>query len=508
MASNNKKFQDLDQCFEHFLDTVQTQFVESDFTADKRTARRKRADADDLEFCKIYFPTIFNLPWNELHRKTANVGPGIHTRSGFRKCGKSAFVYTAYVIKPIAQGIGGLCGVDCETLEISTERTAALVRLMLRNKLLCYDYDIQIVQDLKGFYIVQGSKNATYLVAVSLNKSLRSYMDDEYKRFVRLVCDDLYGKDSVTSINHCDKVVDHVEYEVAGQLEDDGIAFVLGNATSEKAPIVTLRERRPDNHFGLPALNDSDESTWPEYRTTEEWQEFFKTKPWDVVAGDFMDKPAVKGDIFEPDWLRPVNINTMKILASISVCDPAHGESPSACFKAVWTLSMTNKHEIICRDVYLRKENYFQMFDYVGAVSGKIENWKVLLFENDFNQWAFAEPYYRDWVSKREKTIPIIRHHASQLATEHRSADKDSRILNLVHPHQTGMIVYDERILQTPDFERYKSQYLSYGKAKEKLDGLDALATAYIMIFRYVETNSFKPVKKRTFAKLDWFRRA
>jgi len=499
-----KKYEALDDRFTSFLENVRHDFVETEFNEEKKWERRKQADIDDLVFCKTYFPTIFSLPFNDMHRSMANLPPGMFTRSGFRKCGKSAIGYTAHIIKPIALGIGGICVISCETLEISKERTAAIKRLMLRNKLLCYDYGLELQQDLKGKYII----NNTYLTAGSVEKGLRNVFDDEFKRIRRAVNDDLYSKQSVTSSLHNRKVVEFIEYEVAGQLEDDGISLTLANATSENAPIIELREKHPDNHFGMPALDENEKSTWPEYRTTREWIHFRDETEWDVWAGDYQDEPAVKGDIFEQDWLRPININTIKVVTSLSAADPAFGTSPHSCYKAIATVGLTNNNMVVVEDIYVRRESYFNFFDYIDSLRCKIPGWVVLQFENDFNQWHGAQPYYQDWSKQRQKVLPIVPHYTSTLKTEHRGSDKVSRIMNLVHPHQTGQIVYDSSIIGNADYKRYRSQYLSFGKAKDKLDGLDALATAFIMVRRYSERGSFKTLKTRQFQRVQtWFRR-
>jgi len=499
-----RKFEKLDRTFEHFLDNVLLRVSESDLTPEKRAARRKKADVDDLAFAKIYFPGIFNLPWNDAHRWIASLKSGRYTISGFRKCGKSAFTYVTKAIKPICLRIGGIVNINARTMEISDERTAALVRLMMRNKMLVYDYDIELEQKLKGFYII----NNTYLIAGSFSTGLRNLVDDQFKRIRVAINDDLYNKNTVTSELDNERVFDFVESEVSGQLEDDALCITMGNSISETCPIVRLKEAHPDNHFSLPALDENGQSTWPEYRTTEEWIEFSRTIPWDVWLGEYMDRPSIKGDVFQPDWLRYININLLTVLASVSACDPSHGTSPAACDKAVLTVSLCSNHEVVVQDIWIRKESYLNMFDYVDELRYKIDKWKILLFENDFNQWDFAEPYYQDWVRKRQKTLPIFRHFARQLATEHRAADKESRILNLVHPHQTGMILYSEHIKNTADFERFKTQFLAFGRTKEKLDGLDALATAYIMVFRYLQSGGrFRTIKEKIFESTSWFRK-
>ena len=495
------QLEQLDHRFEQFLDGVLVDYVETELTPEKRDKRRARADKDDLEFCKIYFSNIFDLDWNDAHRFIAECKVGMFTVSGFRKCGKSAVTYVAKAIKPIALGIGGIININCRTLEIADERTAALKRLMFRNALLLYDYEVELQQDLKGNYII----NNTYLISGSVKTGLRSLVDEQFKRIMVSINDDLYNKNTVTSLYDNEKVVDFIESEVKGQLEDDGLSITMGNSISENCPIVTLKEKHPDKHFSLPALNEKDESTWPSYRTTEQWQIERKDIELTVWLGEFMDKPAIKGDVFDINWLRGINLNLTEIIASISALDPSHGKSPSACDKGLATVGLTKKHEVVGLDMFIRKESYAQVFDYVDALRNRVPHWKVLLFENDFNQWGFAAPYYQDWVRRTTKTLPIVQHLASQLATENRGSDKDSRILNLVHPHQTGMFLYDESILKSPDFLKYRTQYLAFGKDKEKLDGLDALATAYIMIFRYAVTGKFKALKKRTFVRTQSF---
>jgi len=301
--------------------------------------------------------------------------------------------------------------------------------------------------------------------------------------------------------------------EIDGMLEDDGLRIFFGNNIAVNCPLNVIKGWNPDNHFSLPALNTKGESTWPEYRTADEWDQFRKTIPLDVWEGDYMDKPFERGDIFDRDWLRSINVNTVHILASLSAADPAHGTSPTACMKSIATVGVTNKQEVILQDMYLRHEDYFGFFDYIDALIPRVPRWKVLLFENDFGQWGFAHPYYVQWVEKRRKTISIYTHYSKNLKTEFRGADKESRILNLVHPHQTGMFLYAEvlgNLLKgmpaTRDMERYVQQYLAFGKIKDKLDGLDAVATAYIMIFRYIETGSFKPLGKKAFPRTRLFK--
>lgn len=494
-----KTLKQFDLEFEHFLDSLKLEEAGSELTEYHKAQRRAEADNDDLAFCKIYFPGIFNAPFNGLHKYIAGLSSGKYSVSGARKFGKSAFTYTAKAIKHIALGIGGIILIDLRTQDNARERTAALVRLIKRNKKLCYDYDIKIQQDKKGYYII----NNTTMLASSVETGLRAVIDDDFKRVKLAICDDLYNKNSVQSDNDNQRVFDHITSEVWGQMEDDGLCIVLGNSINDKCPVVMLKDQYPENHFSLPAHDGNYNTNWeghPVY--TNDWcRKKEREIPFDVWQGEYMDSPLQKGEIFDIDWLRSVNLNTIKIIASLSAIDPSTGASPAACFKGVATLGITEERKFYVIDLYVRKEDYILVFDYVDAVRQAAPNWKVLCFENDFNQFFTAKPYYDDWSKKRNKTLPIVLHSAKELKTDYYGSDKDSRILNLVHPHQTGSFYYNDQIIKSEDYKRYRAQYISYGKSKQKLDGLDAMASAFILLPRYVERGTFKMLKERAFRR-------
>lgn len=503
---SKRKYDLQDFQFEKWLDQQFAAVIESELTPKKRAARRARADADPLEFCKIYFPNIFDLPWNDAHRWIASLKEGLYTLSGFRICGKSASTYIMHAIRSLALGVGGIVNVNARTMDISNERTRQLIRLMERNRLLMYDYAVEIQQRLKGYYIVNG----TYLIAGSYTTGLRNLVDDEFKRIRIAINDDLYNAESVTSETDNERVTTFVDSEVSGQLEAGGLSITMGNSITADCPIVRLKKAHPENHFSLPALDAKGRSTWPEYRTPEEWEKFFKTIPYSVRISEYMDQPALQGDVFDPAWLRSVNINAIVRDLCLAAVDPSHGASPQACNKAFAVMMREKKKsgaKLVITDLYARTEDYVQFFHYVHR-SHQEWGWMTLLFEDDFNQWGFARPYYDRWRERHHHTIPILRYSSKSLATEHHGADKDGRIMNLVYPYQVGEIVYTDDVMKTPDYQKHKVEYLGFGKAKTKLDTLDAIATLYIMTTRWITTGTFKSLKKKTYGRTQtWFRK-
>ena len=395
----------------------------------------------------------------------------------------------------MALGIGGITNLNLRTIKLAEQRTASLIRLMKKNKKLMYDYDVVINQDRIGWYIV----NNTHLVAGSYETGLRSILDDDFKRIKVAINDDLFHKNSVKSQTDNKRVKDFVDSEVGGMLEPDGLSITFGNSISKDCPIVLLKEEHPYNHFSCPACDADGHTNWVGHSiyTDEYWVEFQKTVSYDVWQGEYMDTPIEKGEIFQPEWLRGVNINTIKIITSLSAIDPSFGKSPEACDKGIATLGITDKKKFVMLDIYIRKEDYANVFDYVDALRFYMPAWKVLLFENDFNQFYIAQPYYMLWAEKRNKVLPIQLFSSKTLKTAHYGSDKDSRIMNLVFPHQSGSFLYNSEIMLNQDFKDYKNQFVSYGASKTKLDGLDAAATAFIMLSRYKKEGNFKSLSNR-----------
>jgi hypothetical protein len=495
---SNQAFNKLNDDFERFLSSLLEQTSESELTPEKRRDRRRQADASAFDFCRIYYSRIFDIPFNAVHLHIDALESGKYSVSGFPMSGKTAFTFVAKVIKPILDNIPGIINVTLRTQEAARQRTYQLYRLIVYNRLVMYDYEIDVLQEMKGYYII----NKSTLLATSVETGLRNYVDDDFKRFRISVADDTYNRISAASENDNQKTTDFITGELYRQMEPDGLSIVLGNRINEDCPIVRLQEMYPQHHFSFPVRDQNGISNWPEKLSAADIAEIEAATPLDVWLGEWMDTPQEVGDIFDPGWIHPVNINLLEIVATISAIDPSSGQSPAACYKGIATISITSKLEVILEDIYLRKEGYFQIFDYIDSLRSRLPRWKVLIFENDFNQWFLAEPYYRQWQEKRSKSIPLYLQVAKDLKTTFRASDKESRILNLVHPHQTGMFLYNELIMNTGDFKLYRSQYLSFGKhGQKKLDGLDACASAYINIFRYIETGGFKSLAQRVIEK-------
>lgn len=493
---------------ERELDTVLERLTlgatESELTPQKRRARRKEADDSPLRFAETYFPGVFTEPWSDLHRHLAGLEEGRHSVSGFPQSGKSAFAFLGKLLRHIALGRSGVACVAARTDEKATAHTSMLHRILQRAEKLRYDYDLDVLQDRTGDYIYKAEGGQTRLVAASVNTGVRGTVSDQFDRISIAVGDDLYDRESARSDLDNERVYKWITGELFRQLEDDALAVILGNAIVEGCPILKMKENFPDRHFSFPIMDEDGAPNWPEVYEADDIQRLREETDYEVWEGEYMERPTRKGDVFEEEWLRTVNIALAKIVASVTAVDPAHGQSPHACYKAAFTAGMTEAREVVGLDVWLRKRPYAELFDHLAQLVPRMPAHKAILFENDFSQWNFAKPYYENWQRERGQTLPVVMHRASELAGPGESADKEARIMKLVHPHHFGQFLYHQRMTAGPDWKRYRAQVLAFGEKTEALDGLDAAATAYVMVSRYLDRGSFRSSAERTMPRPRW----
>jgi hypothetical protein len=498
-----------DETFEDMLAELEHQHGDTRLTPDQRQERLahvREAPTETeagLRFAKLYYPEIFEAPWSDLHHHIASLEEGKRSISGFRKAGKSALTYVVHVIRRVAEQRPGMVGVVLRTLDNAEQRLASLSRLILSNELLCYDYGIE-AQSNGGAYRIL---NHVHLVAGSVSTGLRNYVDDSFDRFGVLIGDDLYDKESVRSELDNRRVYEFVVDEMWGQLEDDGLCVVLGNKINSDSPICKLEEEYPEGHYSFPIVDpETEEPNWPEVYGEEEVEQMKKEIPHDVWQAQYLDDPIEVGDVFDPDWLATVNVGLVTIEASITTVDPAQGQSPAACFKGITSLGLTSTGETVVLDLYGRKEPYPDVFDYLFERIQRLPQHRLVYWENDFAQWSDADPYYTDWKKHTGHALPIMLYVAADLETRFRAADKESRIMTLVHPHQTTTIAYDEQLKGSSDWEVFKEQYKGY--PNEGDDVLDALAAANILIMRYQDGSGpggrVRSVETRTRPRPRW----
>jgi hypothetical protein len=482
--------------------------TESDLTPEKRRERRKQTDESALAFARTYFPQVFTEPWSDLHRHMASLEEGRYSISGFPQSGKSAFAMLGVLVRHIARAggevrDGGVACVAARTEDKAKAHTRMIRRIIERAEMLRYDFGIEVLQDKAGDHLFKAEDGQTRLVAASVNKGVRGTVDMDFNRITLAIGDDLYDRETASSDYDNERVYKWITGELYRQLEDDALAIVLGNAIVEGCPILKLKEEFPNRHYSFPIMEDG-EPTWPEVYSREDIEEKKEETDFDVWEGEYMERPARKGDVFEEEWLRSVSVALTKIVASLTAIDPARGQSPQACRKGCFTIGRTQNGTHVGLDVWLRKEAYEHLFDHVVQVLRWAPNHKAVLFENDFAQFDYAKPYYEQWEEDRGLTLPLIMHRASDLAESGRSADKESRIMNLVYPHDTGAFVYLDAMTDGEDWDRYRKEVLAFGQQKEGLDGLDAAATAYIMIDRYQDRGTFESTADRQIQRPAW----
>ncbi len=498
----------MDRDFDKFLDGVRFNISDSELTPEKRHQRKAACADDPLLWAKTYYPDIFNREWSPLHYHIASLKKGKYTIEAYPESGKSALTFIIHVIRNIALQIGGVINVSLRTLDMAERRTKSLMRLLENNRLLMYDYDLRILESSGGWHVIGN----TTLLATSYMVGLRGNTDERFQRFKISIQDDLYNRQSVRSETDNKAVVDFVTGEAYRQLQTEGLAITLGNAITKDCPIMKLAAMAPDGHFAYPAMKKDSEgllaSSDPDYRSTDEWLHFRDsgTVPWHIWNGEYMGTPAEAGNVLSKDDFSFIYVPNLKIIAAVTAIDPAHGENPNSCKKGIVTIGYAEPkasrpiYPIL--DIFYDQAAYTDIFDYLDALILTTPNHKAIYFENDFAQWDLAKPYYEHWRDTRKKSLAIIRFSSKTVKSEQFASDKYSRIMRLVYPHQMGEIRYSELLKGSAHYERHYYDALAFGPdMKQKVDSLDAMASAFWFIQRYRSkggSNSFTPAKKRT----------
>jgi len=485
----------LDEQFEEYLKRAKTRTKETDLTEEKRAERRSRCDNDEFEFCKEYYPEIFYEPFNKVHYFISSLTSGEWGITAARFFGKTAYTIFAKIVKKIALGDGGLIGYAMRDKDDAKERTFVIYQQIAQNKKLCYDYSIRVQQKIKGHYII----NNTTFVGLGMREGLRNWSDKNMKRFSLLICDDLYNAQTISEKDN-KKVYSFVTTECAGQLEPGGLLLWFYNIITANSPGDRWAKEKPDSCYSLPAVDEHGNTNWPGSRwDNKALEEKKKSLPYDVWMGDWMCQAFILGEIFKEDWLRTINVSNINIGVTIAVVDPSFGKSPSACKKGAVFMGMDiNKDRYIMLDVYNRLGEFSLLFDWLYEGYHSYPAVRAILWENDFAQWNLASKYYDDWKKQTGKSLPIIPFLSSQSATLYYGADKTGRIMNLVYPYNAGKIYTNEMLEGTQDYKEWKFQYLAFGKSGEKLDALDAEASAFIMIPGYSNPGQIETIKQRT----------
>lgn len=498
-----------DASFDRFLDQALVETEDTELTPAKRKERRAAADADPLAFCRTYFPGIFDLPWAAFHHEMAGLTEGTWYVDAARRYGKSAVAFIGHGVRRVAMGrdLGPtVVAVLMRTDDKARARTSSLSRLVQRNRLLCYDYDVEVEKDEAGWHVING----VHLVAASYKMGLRGLLTDEFNRIGLAISDDLWDRTSVSSEADNERIVQFLEGEVRGQMEPGALHVVLGNAISATCPIVVLRERYPDRSISCPALDEDDESTWPEAYSTEYWHGVRAETPLDVWSGEYQCRPLLVGEVFDLDWVRTVNVNLLEVLGLVTAIDPSHGSSPLACLKAAAEVGLVSDGSTFLSDLYARTDPFDDLFDYLAE---RQDRWggmlRAFLWENDFEQWNHAAPWYQVWSERTGRVLPVVTHYSRQLRSEYYGSDKDGRILNLLHPYKTGRHVHSDAIPAGADYDRWRAAYVGFGKSRKKgqqLDPLDAEATAFLMVRGYLRGHTAVAAvpRKRTFRRPSW----
>jgi hypothetical protein len=159
--------------------------------------------------------------------------------------------------------------------------------------------------------------------------------------------------------------------------------------------------------------------------------------------------------------------------------DFSPGSSSSASYKAIVMLGYapsTRRYYVV--GAWVRQDTINRLIDacyhmYNEWSSNGLLNMKI---EEDMRQDVIYAPYFEMKAKEKGFAVPIGRF------TVKGYGEKDARVARLESPMQLGLILWPEELELDNDLNELLQHLLAwdYGSANKRLDGADALASAYL----------------------------
>lgn len=225
---------------------------------------------------------------------------------------------------------------------------------------------------------------------------------------------------------------------------------------------------------------------WPERNTKSDCLRKVEQYEHDVetLSGEFYNTPINAGKRFKEEWIKMVDCPDLSAFDFIVVnWDLAYGNE--ACYKGGAFIGVKGINitviDIFCRqtDIEIALQYHFSACKKIAAKNGAL----MLFYDASVAQESVYEPVWLR-AAKRYKSIHIPMPQKS-------STDKYTKIdTTLSSVFVSGLLSFDKRIEQNPDWEEGKRQILNFEKgSKYPVDLPDALTDAIIQAQEYMQAD-------------------
>ncbi|MBO6572126.1 MAG: hypothetical protein JJ958_06725 [Balneola sp.] len=269
--------------------------------------------------------------------------------------------------------------------------------------------------------------------------------------------------------------------EVEGRTSKDSVMVWLHN-NSRKGSCADKLHENQSGREGIfshkVAAHDGEwNPVWPQHWTAEALKAKMRKVGSITWKGDWMQEPIIQGKIFKAEWMKRYR-EVPHDLIVLGRIDFSAGSSKSASFKAIALLGYspsTRRYYIV--DAWVRQSTINSLID---ACYFKYDHWREnglmnIKIEKDFQQDLIYNPYFTLKEQEKGYRVPIGKFEVKG------QGDKDARVSRLESPFELGLILWPHDLELDPDMNELYSHVLAwdYGMANKRLDGADALASAY-----------------------------
>lgn len=444
------------------------------------------------EFCIVYFPHIFGLPFCAAHEAMfteTHKAEGVIGITGFRGLGKTVLMGVVYPIWKLAKGCMYVIHAAAD-LDLALERTGFTFHELRENRRLLHDFgELEIVEGEKDdFYL----KSRARVRARSIRQSFRgTFNQKNFKRPGLIVCDDIDKEENSGSQTIGRRKLNKILQELGGALDpaEPGAVIWLGNLIHpnyaicqfEALIIGEIKANDPSlDTRGQSALKtrqkailrysleDSEgRSVWPEQYPSSSLPGLRALYGQAGYQREMLGQPVIDGNIFKYEWFKrykdaPDASKTKRVWL---YADPAWGEKGS--FKAVISIAYDGNRFYVLH-VWVRQTKNTKFFRYFYDAYHELDRkykakaraacettYGQARILADFDKWA------------EDNHLPPMGHRIKRIDNKE---NKNLRIERTETTIETAKVLFPEG----QDTGTLISQFLTYPDGY--IDGCDALA--------------------------------
>ena len=337
-------------------------------------------------------------------------------------------------------------------------------------------YNQRIINDLgeqfnfgsweEGEFITRGD---VMFAALGRGQSPRGIRHRE-KRPNYCVVDDIDDDEIINNTDRVERVVDWILGALYGALDIRGARFVMvGNRIDQKSILAHIvGDTEPDKpkrknlyHSKVSATIDGTfegRPSWHQKFTSEQLQRKFETMGYYMAMREYFHKSVRKGKLFRAEWIHWDAVPALKDLDQlVAYFDPSYKPKTTNDFKAI-RIWGRKARQLFLVDCFVRQAT-------IGAAVKWLYDFHEKLPESVICEYWMEDVFLQDQFFDDFEAEGIQRGYILPIRGDKRQKpDKYARIEQTAAYYERGIVIYNEKKKNSPDFEAGLQQVLGFSK--------------------------------------------